>query len=294
MFFVFSSMVICMSIVGMEHKGQESALALLLPEMIYKTTQYCNLQSIGRFRQVCKQFSKLDAAHMMCYSHGELDHKCSSMTLSNLEEKESYDECLRALTVCALAENERMFDCLYNVHPITFFSACEKGKVAIAKFLIAKKDANVNQVGDVKGKYIYFSIEEEFSPLFVASAGGHVEIVQLLIENNVQILHHGRLAQWVCKHGHIEVVEFLQKLNLIDIHQYCFYRSMGEEVNGFERLCSTLSETGEGKKKLNSFLNKMSFADRNRAAIEKCTDIVLTVLCVGYLGYYFYNKSSQG
>lgn len=287
MFFLLSSVVVCVQIAGMDQAEQKRALVTLPKELIYKTTQYCDLQSIGRLKRVNKQLSQLDTVHMMCMLHGENEHNCSSVAIAELAKEGSYDRCMHALDYCILSKNEGLSEYLYNLHPSTFFSACEGGNVTIAKFLIAKKRANCCEMGPltVKGRSI-----SSVTPFFAASSQGHVEIVKLLIENNMARLSDSyydsrhdkrRIAAFVCYNGQIEVVKLLQQHNLIDIYTpYCFgngYRS------GLEELCDVLSETEEGIIKLN---NEIPFLDRNPRFLRNTT----VSLLVGGIGYSLYTK----
>jgi F-box associated protein len=91
--FLLSSMVLSVPIVGMEHKEQELTLILLPPEMLYKITPHCDLQSIGRLRQVCKQFNnECDAVKVICPFHRLFEHPCQFIQHPKIQ-KTTYAVC---------------------------------------------------------------------------------------------------------------------------------------------------------------------------------------------------------
>ena len=211
-FFALSSVIVCMSIIGAEHKGQESALALLLPEMIYKTTQYCGLQSIGRFKQVNKQLSEYDISKMICYSHGENEHNCFSVAISELAKKEAYRQCSGALSYFALKADRQMFSCLYDLH--------EKRDEGLREIyekmpqVITVQDRIQGYSGFYLNKKSIFSYNKQLArALCNACKKGELVIAQLLIENGADVNGDDYSTPLCesCKYGNIECVKLLIK-----------------------------------------------------------------------------------
>ena len=211
-FIAFSSMIVCMHIVGMEQE-QGRTLVSLPPEILYRITPHCgNLQSIGRFRQVCKQFNEYDVARMMCISHGEPNHICSSIAISELAKKEAYRQCSGALSYFALKADRQMFSCLYDLH--------EKRDEGLREIyekmpqVITVQDRIQGYSGFYLNKKSIFSYNKQLArALCNACKKGELVIAQLLIENGADVNGDDYSTPLCesCKYGNIECVKLLIK-----------------------------------------------------------------------------------
>jgi hypothetical protein len=106
-FFLLSSMVICMPISGMEHEDQKGLVAFP-PEMICKVINHCNLQSIGRLKRVNKQlneqFNEYEIVKIICPLHRVSEHPCQF--IQHLEvQKATYAVCT-SLFNCFVERND--------------------------------------------------------------------------------------------------------------------------------------------------------------------------------------------
>lgn len=85
-----------------------------------------------------------------------------------------------------------------------FFKACEEGYNTAIKELLSKNNS-----------YIKYANEKGFMPLHLAARGGHVDTVNLLIEQgaeiNAQIFDFGTALHLACEYGHSDVVRRLLK-----------------------------------------------------------------------------------
>ena len=337
-FIAFSSMIVCMHIVGMEQE-QGRTLVSLPPEILYRITPHCgNLQSIGRFRQVCKQFNEYDVARMMCISHGEPNHICSSIAISRIAQEES--QCSSVLTYLALQEDKSIFAALYNLHegrdqkisnlcsitgttpvmtlknrmlgysgdfsfierPNYYFKHLEKGNCLETAIRFAVESNNSLLLETV---LVDLDRLDKFDKDFFLSVGlrtaardNNIVMMRLLINNGANVNctlldeYHGTILQQLSRHKNIAGVQLLIDSGLKNInvetrhplHDMDCLDSLDNGTDEYRKLMDNLSFD----LKIKIFLHK-----KYRSIAEKQNTLLL-VVGVGGLGYYLYNKISQG
>jgi ankyrin repeat protein len=187
-FFLLSSIVVCMPIFGMEQEQQKSGLLLLPSEVVYKATQYCDLQSIGRIKRVNKFLSVLDTVQMVCQSHGQDGHICVSPIIQELKREESYKKYSRILMHCA-QYNKKMFEALYELHK-------KRNDVFLEKIYpkISLKTLTINDKAlAYAGRYVDEArvqnavAKQKNRALLNATREGNCELVRSLIENDTDV-----------------------------------------------------------------------------------------------------------
>lgn len=123
---------------------------------------------------------------------------------------------LYPITDAIIRNNFKMFETLRNagaditiinndghnlLHYVSFFGRTEMLESLLARFL--ESGININ-----------LSNPQDISPIHLAAEAGHLEIVKLLVQNNVEY-NKNTLLDWATVGGYEEVIEYLKKEKLV-------------------------------------------------------------------------------
>ena len=105
--FLLSALFFCMNIFSSEVVLQTLKwLDYNIPqEIAFKIIFYCDLADFGNCKSVCKHFNNFDLNALICPTHKENNHECSSIHLSDLTK--DYDRCTHILHCIASRKNEK-------------------------------------------------------------------------------------------------------------------------------------------------------------------------------------------
>jgi len=125
--FLLNALFFCMNIFSSEVVLQTLKwLDYNIPqEIAFKIISYCDLADFGNCKSVCKHFNNFDLNALICPTHKENNHKCSSIHLSYLTN--DYDRCTYILHCIANRENK--------TNPLEFNSKSEENLFSMIFFL---------------------------------------------------------------------------------------------------------------------------------------------------------------
>lgn len=322
MFFVVSSMVLSMNIIGMH---QESSLMLMPHEMIYHITHHCSLESIGRFKQTCKKYSNDDIDSD--YYTGRLIfglNKESSMAAFGLvrelgEEREENNQNnrvqkqhLRFLQYFAKKEDQEMFDFFYSI-PTIYFSyqlnyydlliyAFRVDDGDLANFLINHKKVDFNMAKDstlwlacwrnnnksakilieMGANVDYAPDSNSIAPLWFACARGNNELAKMLIEMGANINYASEHCLGTSLHRACDNGN-------VELAKYLIEN--GADVNIVDVKGNSSLDIMKTKPEFKELVDSLPFLEKNFRVIRNAT--VPLVVLVGGIGCFLYAKFSQ-
>jgi len=125
--FLLSALFFCMNIFSGEVVQQKLEwFSYNIPQEIEcKIISYCDLADFGNCKLVCKHFNNFDLDTLICTTHRQAKHECSSIHLSDLTK--DYDRCTYILHCIANRKNEK--------YPLEFNSTSEKNLFNMIYFL---------------------------------------------------------------------------------------------------------------------------------------------------------------